>query len=120
MANALSEQTGCSSTGLTCLLTVEVFVQADTAVVLRFEVAMKRPGHGLLKRMMRLMEADHENIVVHGKSRRVLLLQSGAEYHIALQILKSPHLDSSTEHAAEWLSISMPGCLPLRIQVGTV
>ncbi len=90
------------------------------AVLLRFEVAMKRPGDGLLKRMLRLMEVDHKYALVQGKPTRVLSLQYGAEYHIGLQILKSPLLNSSTECAAEWLSISMPGCLPLRFQVETV
>ena len=98
----------------------ELSVQADIAVVLRFEVAMKRPGHGLLKRMIRLVETAHTDIVVDGKARRALLLHCGAEYHIALQILQSPHLDRSTTYAAEWLGISMPGCLPMRIQVSAV
>lgn len=78
---------------------------------------MKRPGHGLLKRMLRLMEVDLEYATIQDRSMKVLSLQYGAEYHIGLQILKSPLFNSSTECAAEWLSISMPGCLPLRFQV---
>ena len=116
-----SEQTGCHSTDLPFLLRdTSSVVQADIAVLLKLEVAIKRPTHGLLKRMLRLMEVDHEDMIVHGKARRVLSLQSGVEYHIGLKILNSPHLDSGTECAAEWLSISMPGSLPLRFQVNTV
>lgn len=93
-------------------------MQAEFAVLLKIEAAMKRPGHGLLKRMMRLVEVDHEDIMIAGTARRVLSLQYAAEYHVALQILKSPSLGSSAACAAEWLSISMPGCLPLHFQVG--
>ena len=116
-----SKQVGyCPKTLLPCLLRKTDFaVQAAVAVLLKYEVAMKRPGHGLLKRMLRLMEVNHEYAVVQGKTTRVLSLQYGAEYHIGLQILRSPLLNSSTECAAEWLSISMPGCLPLRFQVDT-
>ena len=101
-----------------CMLTDKwSSAQADIAILLRLEAAMKRPDHGLLKRMIRLTEIDHEDLVVDGKARRVLSLQSGAEYHIALQILTRSREDSSRAYAAEWLSISMPGSLPLRIQV---
>lgn len=116
-----SEQTGCPSTESHFLLRdISSVVQADIAVLVKMEVTMKRPAHGLLNRMLRLVEVDHEDMLVHGNARRVLSLESGAEYHIGLQILKSPHLDSGTECAADWLSISMPGCLPLRFQVNTV
>ena len=93
-------------------------VQADYAILVKLEAAMKRPEQGLLKRMMRLTEVDYQDMVVDGCMRRVLSLKVGTEYHVALQILRSPSSAGCTVFAAEWLSISMPGCLPLHFQVG--
>ena len=93
-------------------------VQADYAILVKLEAAMKRPEQGLLKRMMRLTEVDYQDMVVDGGMRRVLSLKLGTEYHVALQILRSPSSGGCTVCAADWLSISMPGCLPLHFQVG--
>lgn len=77
---------------------------------------MPRPKAGLLKRMFRL--AKVEQMHTGGSKGPVLMMRHNAEYHIGLQLVKSPlSMKSADLQRVQWLSLASQGGIAPCVEV---
>ncbi len=92
-------------------------LQAEICVLVKFGELMPRPKEGLLKRMLRIVEV--ELVCADEGTHPALLLRSGAEYHIAMQLLQSPRTKlANVTYQINWVRMAAQGREASELQVG--